>query len=149
MSVVNATIDIDAPPEKVWDVVMDPHRFADWVTIHRRVHEADDGPPRQGMQVEQTLCLRHTNFKVRWTLAECDGPDHARWEGRGPMHSHARTSYTLQANGNGGTHFEYENEFKAPGGPLGKAASRILVGGLPEREAKASLQRLKDLLESQ
>ena len=28
----------------------------------------------------------------------------------------------------------YTNEFKAPGG-LGAAASRVLVGGLPEREA--------------
>jgi hypothetical protein len=46
-----------------------------------------------------------------------------------------------------GTHFEYENEFKAPGGLLGKAASRVVVGGVPEREAKRSLQQLKALLE--
>jgi hypothetical protein len=47
-----------------------------------------------------------------------------------------------------GTHFEYENEFKAPGGFLGRAASRVLVGGQPEREAQRSLQQLKALLES-
>ena len=46
-----------------------------------------------------------------------------------------------------GTHFEYENEFKAPGGMLGAAAQRVLVGGQPEREAKRSLQQLKALLE--
>ena len=28
MSEVITSIDIDAPPEKVWDVVMDPHRLA-------------------------------------------------------------------------------------------------------------------------
>jgi uncharacterized protein YndB with AHSA1/START domain len=148
MSEVKVDIDIDAPPEKVWDVVMDPDRFAEWVTIHRKVHSADDGPPRRGAKMEQTLCLRGANFKVKWELAECEGPTHATWEGRGPMHSHARTVYDLHDDGNGGTHFHYTNEFKAPGGPLGAAASRVLVGGLPEREANASLQKLKRLLET-
>jgi hypothetical protein len=47
----------------------------------------------------------------------------------------------------GRTKFEYENEFKAPGGILGAAASRVIVGGVPEREANRSLQNLKALLE--
>jgi hypothetical protein len=96
--------------------------------------------------MDQTLCLRHANFKVHWTLTEASRPDHATWEGRGPAGSYARTSYRLTPDG-GGTHFEYENEFKAPGGLLGAAASRVLVGGQPEREAKRSLQQLKALLE--
>jgi hypothetical protein len=53
----------------------------------------------------------------------------------------------VKSDGNGGTDFHYVNEFSAPGGPLGKAASRVLVGGLPKKEADASLQRLKALLE--
>jgi uncharacterized protein YndB with AHSA1/START domain len=148
MTQVTVDITIDAPPEKVWEVVMDPKRFGDWVTIHRKVHKVDGGPPREGMQMQQTLCLRGANFKVNWELAECDGPRHATWEGRGPMHSHARTVYDLAPDGNGGTRFHYTNEFKAPGGPFGAAASRVLVGGLPEREAMKSLDQLKKLLES-
>jgi hypothetical protein len=50
---------------------------------------------------------------------------------------------------NGGTRFAYRNEFKAPLGPLGAVASRALVGGLPEREAKATLQNLKNLVEGE
>ena len=148
MSEVKVQIDIDAPPEQVWEVVMDPHRLDEWVTIHRKIHSADGGPPHEGAKMEQTLCLRGANFKVKWHLAECNGPHHAAWEGRGPMHSNARTVYDLKDDGNGGTRFHYTNEFKAPGGPLGAAASRVLVGGLPEREANASLQKLKALLES-
>ncbi len=148
MSEVTADIDIAAPPERVWEFVMDPHRFGDWVSIHRKINDADDGPPHEGMHVEQTLCLRGANFKVKWTLAECDGPRLGVWEGKGPMHSHARTVYELKPDGNGGTHFHYVNEFKAPGGPLGAAASRVLVGGVPQREANNSLQKLKALLET-
>ncbi len=147
MTLVTASIEIDAPPERVYDLMLDPARLDDWVTIHRRVNHADGGTPQRGYEMEQTLCLRGANFKVRWTLTEADRPDRATWEGRGPAHSYARTAYRLRPLDGGGTHFDYENEFKAPGGFLGAAASRVIVGGVPEREADRSLQRLKELLE--
>jgi hypothetical protein len=84
---------------------------------------------------------------VHWTLTEADRPHAATWEGRGPAGSYARTSYRLKAVDGGRTRFEYENEFKAPGGFLGAAASRVIVGGVPEREANRSLENLKALLE--
>jgi carbon monoxide dehydrogenase subunit G len=146
MTLVRANIDIDAPPEKVYDVMLDPERLHEWVTIHRKINRADSGEPRTGFEMDQTLCLRHANFKVHWTLTEADRPRQATWEGRGPAGSYARTAYTLTPKGEG-THFQYENEFKAPGGILGAAASRVVVGGVPEREATRSLQQLKALLE--
>jgi uncharacterized protein YndB with AHSA1/START domain len=146
MTLVTATIDIDAPREEVFDTMLDPARLKDWVTIHRRVNDSDGGEPREGYEMEQTLCLRGVNFKVKWTLTEFEPNVRATWEGRGPAHSYARTGYKLSDNGKG-THFEYENEFKAPGGFLGKAASRVIVGGVPQREANDSLEALKRLLE--
>ena len=147
MTLVKASIEIDAPREKVYDLALDPARLDEWVTIHRRVNSRDAGPPREGYEMNQTLHLRGANFKVSWTLTEADRPDRATWEGRGPAHSYARTSYDLRALDGGRTRFEYENEFTAPGGFLGAAASRMLIGGVPEREAKRSLERLRALLE--
>jgi uncharacterized membrane protein len=147
VTLVTASIEIDAPPERVYDLVLDPTRLDEWVTIHRRVNSRDAGPPREGFEMDQTLHLRGANFKVRWKLTEADRPDRATWEGRGPAHSYARTSYLLKSVDEGRTRFEYENEFKAPGGFLGAAASRMLIGGVPHREATRSLQRLKQLLE--
>jgi uncharacterized protein YndB with AHSA1/START domain len=146
MTLVTASIDIAAPPEDVYDVMLDPARLHEWVSIHRRVNSSDDGPPREGYEMNQTLCLRGANFKVNWTLTEGERPERATWEGRGPAHSYARTSYRLSPKGDG-THFEYENEFTAPGGIIGKAASRVLVGGVPQREANRSLAALKGMLE--
>jgi uncharacterized membrane protein len=148
VTLVTASIEIDAPREKVYDLALDPARLDEWVTIHRRVNSRDAGPPREGYEMNQTLHLRGANFKVSWTLTEADRPDRATWEGRGPAHSYARTSYDLRALDGGRTRFEYENEFTAPGGFLGAAASRMLIGGVPEREAKRSLERLKALLEA-
>lgn len=141
MSEVVTSIDIAAPPEAVWDVVMDPERLEEWVTIHRRLEDFTD------TSMEQVLCLRGVNFHVKWELATSDRPRHAHWKGKGPARSRAETEYTLRAI-DGGTRFEYRNEFKAPLGPLGAAASRAVVGGVPAREADASLQRLKGILET-
>lgn len=147
MTLVTASIDIDAPREDVYDLVLDPARLDEWVTIHRRLNSRDAGPPREGYEMDQTLSVRGANFHVRWKLTEADRPGRATWEGRGPAHSYARTSYALKRADGGKTRFEYENEFKAPGGFIGAAASRMLIGGVPEREAERSLQRLKALLE--
>jgi uncharacterized protein YndB with AHSA1/START domain len=147
MSEVSASIQIDAPPEAVWDVVMDPSRLHEWVTIHRKLGRAADPPLRKGDELDQTLHLRGVNFKVHWTVREADAPHRAVWEGRGPARSRALTVYEVTANG-GGARFDYHNEVRAPMGSLGSMASRVMMGGVPQREANATLQRLKKLIES-
>lgn len=146
MSVVVAQIDIAAPPQEVWRVAMDPDRTLDWVTIAREVGETSGGELRPGYRMDQKLCLRGVTFWVHWELEEIDAPWFARWEGRGPARSKAIIEDRL-AEHDGGTRFDYRNEFKAPLGPLGAAASRVVTGGIPEKEANASLRRLKALLE--
>jgi uncharacterized membrane protein len=141
VSEVTTSIDIDAPVEQVWRTVMDPTQLEQWVTIHRRLLSHGE------KKMEQVLCLRGANFKVKWELDQSSEPTHAKWKGRGPARSHAETEYRLADNGRGGTRFDYRNEFKAPLGPLGAIASSALVGGLPAKEADASLRKLKALLE--
>jgi uncharacterized protein YndB with AHSA1/START domain len=148
MTDVHCAIEIDAPPERVWDVVMDPRRLADWVTIHRRL---GDVPARleRGSTFEQTLNLRGAHLHVEWTVVDVEPPRRAVWSGRGPAHSRASIVYELRPRGEDGTVFDYTNEFKAPGGPLGAVAGRVLVGGLSQREAQRSLERLKHLIEAE
>ncbi|MBW3652693.1 MAG: SRPBCC family protein [Actinobacteria bacterium] len=146
MSLVIASIDIDASMQDVWDHVMDPEKLGSWVTIVDRLERVDPGPIRPGFRMSQTLCLRGVHFKVHWTLEEVDAPRFARWEGRGPARSTAVTENRLTER-EGRTHFDYRNEFRTPFGVLGAAASKVIVGGIPEKEANASLRRLKDVLE--
>jgi uncharacterized protein YndB with AHSA1/START domain len=146
MTEIEASIQIAAPPERVWALAMDPDRLADWVTIHRRMHGHDGGELRRGYQMEQTLHLRGVSFKVHWELVACREARHAEWHGRGPARSHAETEYNLTPT-DGGTRFDYRNVFHPPLGPLGALASRAIVGGLPRREAAASLRKLKALAE--
>ena len=147
MSTVRVNIEIEAPVERVWETIMDPHRLKDWVTIHRSVSHVSEEPLARGSSMDQILHIRGVSFKVHWDLAEVRPPHRAEWEGRGPAHSRARIRYELSGADDGPTRFEYTNEFTVPGGRLGTVASRFIVGAASEREANNSLIRLKALLE--
>jgi carbon monoxide dehydrogenase subunit G len=138
-------IDLAATPEEVWAVVMDVERLGEWVSIHKKLGKHSEGVPTVGSWMEQTLVLRGAKFKVRWELVQCEAPYRAEWVGKGPARSKAETGYRLEPI-DGGTRFHYRNEFKAPMGPLGALAATALVGGLPQKEAHASLSNLKRLL---
>jgi hypothetical protein len=147
MSALALSTHISATPEEVWRTVMDPHRLGEWVTIHRALRWADGGSPRVGYEMEQQIHLRGVSLDVHWRLVECVPCRVAVWNGRGPARSRAHTEYALRAE-QGGTHFDYRNEFRPPLGPVGALASRALVGGIPEREARRTLERLRELLEN-
>jgi uncharacterized protein YndB with AHSA1/START domain len=148
VSVVVVSVDIAAPPEAVWAYALDPHRTTEWVTIARDVGRVDDGPLRPGFRMDQTLVLRGLPFTVQWTLEEVDAPRFARWVGKGPARARAVIEDRLIAL-EGGTRFDYHNEFQTPLGPLGAVGGRVVMGGIPEREATLSLQRLKAKVEAE
>jgi uncharacterized protein YndB with AHSA1/START domain len=149
MSIVHVTIEIAAPPQKVFRTVMDPYRLRDWVTIHRQLSKVPDDPIAEGARMDQVLHMHGISFTVHWTLVAVRPPFEAEWMGRGPAMSHARIHYGLRGERDGPTTFDYTNEFGAPGGVLGKIASRVVIGQSSEREAHNSLQQLKELIEKQ
>lgn len=149
MSTITTSIEIAASPTQVWNVAMNPRRLGDWVTIHRKLRDCDEGPARVGLRMDQQIHLRGVSLDVHWRLVQCDLGERAVWEGRGPARSRARTEYRLSETADGGTLFDYRNEFHAPLGPLGALASRALVGGIPEREATRTLERLRSILETE
>jgi uncharacterized protein YndB with AHSA1/START domain len=143
---VSETIFLAASPQRVWDTVMDPSQLERWVTTHDSVAGAAPGPVGEGDSFTQRLRLAGKSFEVEWKVVEADAPRVARWEGEGPAGSSAWVSYRLEAE-DGGTRFDYQNEFALPGGALGKLAGGLLVAAPGRREATRSLERLRALLE--
>ena len=97
--------------------------------------------------MDQRIHLRGVSLEVHWTLIDVRSDELAVWEGRGPARSSARSEYVLRPE-RGGTRFDYRNEFRPPLGPVGAIVSRALVGGMPEREASRTLERLRTHLQS-
>ena len=146
MAKLERTIEIDASPEAVYDILTDPKCLGEWVTIQEELVAAPDPPLEKGDCVVQRMKVVGKRFEVSWDVEVADRPTKVRWSGNGPMGSVARATYELEPNGNGGTRFSYTNEYDVPGGPVGKVAGRALVsasGG----EADATLKRLKEFVE--
>jgi len=142
---VERTAHITAPPKDVYDVVMDPQKLEDWVTIHHHLEGSPRTPLQKGSELTQTLKLAGRTFKVHWHVVQNEPCEHVVWEGRGPLGSHAKVEYRFGAN-DGGTDFSYMNEYDLPGGPLGRVAGRA-VSRVTQKEVDGSLQRLKQLVE--
>ena len=143
---VERTIEIEAPPERVYDLVMDPKRLGEWVTIHAGLKESPDGDLREGSELIQSLKLAGRRFDVHWEVVQAEKPKRVVWEGKGPVHSRAKVVYDLDADGDGKTCFSYMNEYSMPGGPLGRIAGGVLKH-TAERESERTLEQLKRLVE--
>jgi uncharacterized protein YndB with AHSA1/START domain len=144
---VSSEIELGAPPDEVWAIVMDPHRLGDWVTTHVAV--GDDAPAelREGSSFKQTLKVGGPKFDVLWNVVQADRPNRVEWAGDGPAGSSATVVYELQPHGDGATKFTYANEFKLPGGPLGRLAGKTVGAATARREAERTLANLKKLIE--
>jgi carbon monoxide dehydrogenase subunit G len=142
MAKLERTIEIDAPPEEVYDVLTDPGCLGEWVTIQEKLIEAPAPPLESGDHIVQQMRVVGRKFKVAWDVEVADRPSKVRWSGKGPMGSKARATYELSSNGNGGTTFSYTNEYDLPGGPIGRIVGRALSGA-SGHEADATLDRLK------
>jgi carbon monoxide dehydrogenase subunit G len=142
---VEHTVHLAAAPKTVYDVVMDPARLEDWVTVHHHLEGSPRAPLKKGSQLTQCLKLAGKKFKVRWKVVENDPCEHVVWEGRGPVASHARVEYRFESSA-AGTDFSYVNEYDLPGGPLGRFAGKA-VARVTQKELEGSLQRLKQLVE--
>ncbi len=144
---VKETCEIAAKPEQVWEVLMDPTRLGEWVSAHRKVEDLPQLPLGEGDSFRQRLGVGPVGFWVQWEVVEAKAPELARWHGSGPGGSTAKVSYRLSENGNGGTRFDYENDFDPPGGILGQAAKRAVNAAAGHREARKSLRAFKQLFD--
>ena len=141
---VERSMQLDAEPNAVRQVVMDPERLGDWVSIHQHLEDSPNGQLRKGSVLTQCLKLAGRKFKVTWKVTE-NTPEKVVWEGKGPMRTTAKVVYEFEAK-DGGTCFNYLNEYNLPGGAVGRMAGpavKRVTGG----ELNKSLKNLKAIVE--
>jgi uncharacterized protein YndB with AHSA1/START domain len=142
---VRAETDLPAPPEEVWEVIMDPHRLGEWVTTHVGLEGEVPDRLERGSSFRQRLNVGGAPFTVSWEVVEAEPPQQVLWRGEGPGGSGAVVEYLLR-EADGSTRFIYVNRFDLPGGLLGRIASRAVGERIAKRESEKTLENLKRLL---
>ncbi len=137
----NSTAEIDAPIERVWELIEDVESAPGWqggLKAMRAIERDDDG--------RATLCEADTDAKVRTVKSTVrftyDGPTSLRWsQEKGEMKS-VEGSWTLADLGNGRTRATYAIEADL-GRMLGMVIRGPLVGLLRDMLAGARAGELK------
>lgn len=148
MPTVTTSVDLRAPINRVWDLVTDPQRLPDWVTIHAGFPDGAPASLDEGTTFKQQLKMAGQDVEVTWTVEQLREGEELTWAGEGPMGATATTKYALKDLGGGETRFDYETSYDLPGGPIGKVVGKVAEGGA-EDEASASLDKLKTLVEAE
>ncbi len=67
-------IEIAAPPEAVWAVLADAHRYADWVVGAKEVRDADETWPSPGSKLHHTTGVGPLTLDDETSVIEADAP---------------------------------------------------------------------------
>lgn len=146
MSVVRESIDLDAPPERVWAVVAEDVRNAPkWTTNLDKIEKLDDGAPGAGTRYRYHLGLPGGN-KVKLEVEQDVWRKPKQCAGRfveGPLKG--TWSYTYTRKKDGTTRLTYEMEYELSG--LLRFAGGLL-GPQYAAGIRQNLVRLKKYVES-
>jgi uncharacterized protein YndB with AHSA1/START domain len=124
MSVVNASVEIDAPPEKVWTVVSDPRNLPRWDRHIVRVEGVPKAGIKEGSQYATTVRFMGVRAGARSTVVELRPNRYAKVHVRGALDADVET--WLDPLDGGRTRLRHRVNFRFKGGPLGELAARAV-----------------------
>lgn len=123
------SVEIDASPERVWDVAADPRHLPRW---ERHILSIEDVPPEGlGKGSTYTVVMRFVAVKarIRAEVLEWSPPGYACVHLSGLLDATVRT--TIKPIDDGRTRLEHDVEYSFRGGALGDLGARSLkvLGG--------------------
>lgn len=146
MTQIRREIQIERPPEDVFGVLADLDGLPRWATIVVETRNVPDHPLRAGDTFEQTVRVAGINLDSEWTVVRADAPAALEYRATGPAGATLHMKQDV-APAAGGSRVAIEVDYRLPAGFLGELLDELYVQRRNEREAEASLQNLKDLLE--
>jgi carbon monoxide dehydrogenase subunit G len=141
---VTATVTIPAPPERVWELLSDTRRYAEWVEGTDEVTRTD-GAAREGSTYDEVNPLVGPwRATTQWNVEQFDPPRRQVHRGRGiPLTRAFVVEMEVRPAGDGS---EVTQTLRAEpaAGPLGAAFHRLMRGQV-ERDTRKSMENLAAL----
>ena len=106
---LHTTIDINAPPARVWEILTDFPRYPEWNTFLRTMR----GRPAVGEHLRMFIVSGRQRMPFRTRVLVADPGRELRWIGHLviPGLFDGEHSFTLEPIDNTGTHFHQDEEF--------------------------------------
>jgi carbon monoxide dehydrogenase subunit G len=145
MASVSATVDVAAGPQQVWNVLVDPSRYDEWLDMHQGFVGDPPAAFTQGLSFGERVKVLGMPADVRWTVKDLEEPRRLALSGTGPMGIALGAGYGLEQSGaDGATRVTVTMEFTG--------AALMMVGSQLESEVasqlRASLEKFKRVAEA-
>lgn len=137
---------VDAPPERVFELLAQPERTPEWSPSAISVRRTDGGPIGVGSTTESVVKVLGTRQRAIGRCSVFDPPRRLVIESRTDLGGKSRSDSELIPEG-GGTRLRATLEYVVPGGGLGKLFDRLVAERQIRQEFEQSLQTLKGLVE--
>jgi uncharacterized protein YndB with AHSA1/START domain len=126
---IGVSVEVDAPPERVWAIASDPRRLPRW---ERHIVSIEDVPPgglAKGVTYTVVMRFVAVRARVHAEVLEWSPPGYASVRLSGLLDATVRT--TITPIGRGRSRLEHDVDYTFRGGALGEVAARSLqlVGG--------------------
>jgi uncharacterized membrane protein len=148
VSTIKRSIDIDAPAERVWDLLEDVRRLPEYSASTDEVREAPERLTTVGQEYVQVGRMLGVKLKSRWRVIALEPGRLLRSEGTLAPGVRYTLTQTLEHLPDGGTRLNLEIDYTTPGGAVGRFAARAGAEGRASREAQAVLDGIRATAEA-
>lgn len=138
-------VEINAPREKVWAFLTDPHQVTQCAPGLQSVEVIDDSHFKCVVRAGIGMIRGSFNFDIRWL--DMEEPSHARMQADGkiPGSAVSMTSEMNLADDDGGTVMHWSSNVRVSGTIAGVGAR--LMSGVADRQTKEIFSCIKSKLE--
>lgn len=139
MANVTVSRSFSAPQQQVWDVISDPSRFEEWLTLHEKWKTEPPTRLEAGSTMSEVLSIMNMPNTIDFTVSEFDAPNKTSFSGTGMAGAEITFTLRVDADGESGSTAYIDAQF----------VSQMMVGavgGAIERASKKELDASLDKL---
>jgi hypothetical protein len=133
MPKVSASTQTAVGPERVWQLVVDLPRYAEWNTMHDAFTSDVPATLGEGVAYKQRVKMMGMPADIAWRVGTADAPGKLELLGDGPMGIKALNRFVIEPAGDG-SQVTFEMEFNG-------AALSGAIGAMAEKQAGAAAQQ--------
>ena len=148
MSTIVRSVDIAAPPERVWDLLENVRRLPEYSDSTEEVRDAPERLTEVGQEYLQVGRLLGMKLTSRWRVTELEPGRLLGNVGTLAPGVRYRLTPRLEPLPQGGTRLWIEIDYTLPGGRLGRLAAKAGAESRAGREAQEVLDGIRATAES-